>query len=126
MLAQNEEPASAGVSASGSSSHIDPDKVGSDCSSCPATAQEDWTAPPGIVGNVAHYLYAQSPYPNWTIALAGAVGFLSGIVGRSYNVSGAGLNQYVITLANTGVGKEAIADGISKLMLAMQARVRTH
>jgi hypothetical protein len=37
-------------------------------------------------------------------------------VGRSYNISGTGLNQYVLLLAETGAGKESIASGIDKLM----------
>lgn len=41
---------------------------------------------------------------------------MSGIVGRSYNISGTGLNQYVLVLAQTGTGKEAIAGAIDKLM----------
>ena len=50
------------------------------------------------------------------IGLAGALGLVAGIVGRAYNISGTGLNQYVLLLAPTGTGKEAIASGIDKLM----------
>ena len=48
--------------------------------------------------------------------MAGALGFLAGIVGRAYNVSGTGLNQYVLLLAPTGTGKEAMASGVDKLL----------
>lgn len=75
-----------------------------------------YTPPPGLVGEIAQFIYAQAPRPVPEIALAGALGLMSGIVGRSYNVSGTGLNQYVLLLAPTGTGKEAIARGIDKLM----------
>lgn len=80
------------------------------------TASSIYAPPPGLVGMVAQFIYAQAARPVGEIALAGAIGFLAGIVGRSYNVSGTGLNQYVLLLAPTGTGKEAIASGTSKLM----------
>ena len=41
---------------------------------------------------------------------------MAGIAGRSYNVSGTGLNQYIFDLiADTGAGKEAMAKGIGRL-----------
>lgn len=80
---------------------------------------EVYSVPPGLVGEVARYIYAQAPRPVPEIALAGALGLVAGIVGRAYNVSGTGLNQYVLLLAPTGTGKEAIAGGIDKLMAAV-------
>lgn len=82
-----------------------------------------YSVPPGLVGSIAQFIYAQAPRPVAEIALAGAIGFLSGIIGRSYNVSGTGLNQYVLLLAPTGTGKEAIARGIEKLIAAVQIGV---
>lgn len=75
--------------------------------------------PPGLLGEVAQFLLDAAPRPVPEIALAGAVGFLSGLAGRAYNISGTGLNQYILVLAQTGVGKEAIADGVSKLKAAI-------
>lgn len=82
-----------------------------------------YSVPPGLVGDIAQFIYAQAPRPVAEIALAGAIGFISGIIGRSYNVSGTGLNQYVLLLAPTGTGKEAIARGIDKLMVEVQRSV---
>jgi primase/DNA polymerase family protein/uncharacterized protein DUF3987 len=81
--------------------------------------------PPGLVGEVAQYIYDQAPRPVKEIALAGAIGFLSGITGRSYNVSAAGLNQYMLLLGPTGTGKEAISSGIASLMAAIAVSVPT-
>lgn len=75
-----------------------------------------FTYPPGLVGEIAKYIYEQAPRPVKEIALAGALGFMSGIVGKAYNVSGTGLNQYYLLLAETGRGKEAMALGIGKII----------
>ena len=72
--------------------------------------------PPGLVGEIAQFIYEQAPRPVPEIALTGALGLMSGICGRAYNVSGMGLNQYILTLGMTGVGKEGCASGIDKLM----------
>ncbi len=84
--------------------------------SIPEAPNNVYSVPPGLVGEVARFIYAQAPRPVPEIALAGALGLIAGIVGRAYNVSGTGLNQYVLLLAPTGTGKEAIASGIDKLM----------
>ena len=76
----------------------------------------DVQPPPGLVGDVARFFYEAAHRQVPEIAIAGALGFIAGIVGRAYNVSGTGLNHYVILLAPTGTGKEAINSGISKLI----------
>lgn len=72
--------------------------------------------PPGLIGEIAQYIYDQSPRPHLSISLAGAIAFMAGICGRSYNTyTGAGLNQYILLLASTGMGKEAAAGGIANV-----------
>ena len=78
--------------------------------------------PVGLVGEVAQFIYDAAPRPVREIALAGAIGFLAGITGRHYNVGGSGLNQYVLLIAETGRGKEAINHGVSKLVQAIKAK----
>jgi len=77
---------------------------------------EGWELPPGLLGEIARFIYEAAPRPANEIALAGAIGLMAGICGRSYNVSNTGLNQYILVLASTGRGKEAAKAGISKLM----------
>lgn len=72
--------------------------------------------PPGLLGDIADYIWAQSPRQVPEAAICAAIGLLAGICGRSYNVSATGLNQYVLYVATTGTGKEGIASGIAKLM----------
>lgn len=76
--------------------------------------------PPGLVGEVAQFIYDAAPRPVREIALAGAIGFIAGLTGRAYNIGGSGLNQYIILIADTGRGKEAIASGLAKLITAVQ------
>lgn len=76
--------------------------------------------PPGLVGEVARFIYAAAPRPVPEIALVGAIGLVAGIVGRAFNVSGTGLNLYVLALAPTGTGKEAINSGVMKLVSAVR------
>ena len=83
----------------------------------PVKAQID--LPPGLVGDIARFIYEASPRPVMPIALTGALGLVAGIVGRAYNVSNTGLNQYVMLIAPTGSGKEAINMGISRLVEAV-------
>lgn len=76
--------------------------------------------PPGLVGDVARFAmqFAVRPVPE--IALATGIALVAGIVGRSYNVSNTGLNQYVIVLAPTGSGKEAVAQVTDCLINAVR------
>jgi hypothetical protein len=79
--------------------------------------------PPGLMGEIAEFIYSAAPRPVSEIAHAGAIGLMAGICGRAFNVSGTGLNLYVMVLAPTGTGKEAMASGITKLMSTIKTEV---
>lgn len=81
--------------------------------------------PPGLMGEIAQFIYASAPRPVPEVALAAAIGLMAGICGRAYNISGTGLNQYVLLLAMTGAGKEAMAEGIDRLMSTVRKQVPT-
>ena len=91
----------------------------------PHTSPNPYTCPHGLLGELAQFIYGAAPRPVPEIALAGAIGLLAGIVGRAYNVSNPpiGLNQYVLLLAPTGTGKEAIASGYGHLMQSIRQAV---
>ena len=65
------------------------------------------TLPPGLVGDIARYTLATYTRPVPEVALLNALGIVAGVVGRSFHVSQAGLNLYLVLLGKTGVGKEA-------------------
>lgn len=81
---------------------------------------DTWLTPPqGILGAVSKFFYDASPRPIYEIAVAGALGFMAGMCGRSYNVERTGLNLYIMLLAATGTGKEAMATGTDRLLAAV-------
>ena len=83
------------------------------------------TSPPGLLGDIATFIYQAAPRPVPEVALSAAISLMAGICGRAYNISGTGLNQYVLLLAMTGAGKEAAASGINKLMGTIKMQVPT-
>lgn len=73
--------------------------------------------PPGLIGDIASFIYTVSQRPVAEVSLAAAIGLMSGVCGRAYNTpTGAGLNLYTLLVALSGVGKEAMAGGISRLV----------
>ncbi len=89
----------------------------------PENITSGYTFPVGLVGEVAKYILSSAIRPVPEIALAAAIALCAGVCGRSYNVSGTGLNQYVIVLARTGRGKEGAASGIDNLMAAVRQTI---
>lgn len=79
----------------------------------------DILQPPGVLSIMADYMYAQAPRQVREYAVCAAISMLAGICARAYNVSGTGLNQYLIILGGPGTGKESMASGIGKLTKAI-------
>lgn len=82
----------------------------------PIAIASPYTAPPGLMGKIAEWCYNAAPRPVPEIALAAAIGLMAGLCGRAYNVIGTGLNHYIALIGTTGVGKEAMASSIDRLM----------
>jgi len=81
------------------------------------------TFPKGLIGEVAEYILQQAVRPVPEIALASAIAYIAGICGRCFNVSGTGLNQYLLVLAKTGSGKEGGTTGIERLTAAIRTQI---
>lgn len=79
--------------------------------------------PPGLIGEMADYIYSSAIRPVHEVALCAAIAFGAGIMGRHFNISGTGLNQYLILLAKTGTGKEGAASGMNMLASAIRPQV---
>lgn len=72
--------------------------------------------PPGLLNQLVEYFLVSSPRPVYEISLVAALGLMSGICGRQFNASAAGLNQYLMLIADTGKGKEAVNASISRVI----------
>jgi len=75
--------------------------------------------PEGLVGEIAQFIFESSPRPIKEVALIGALGLMAGITGRSYKIRGAGLNQFMILLGRTGIGKDSMEIGMDKIIAAV-------
>lgn len=88
-----------------------------------AAQQGEISYPPGFAGEIARYIVDSSTRPVPEVGIAAAIALCAGVLGRQYNVSGTGLNLYLVLLAKTGVGKESAAGGIERLLHAARSTI---
>lgn len=84
-----------------------------------STAPQELMRPPGLVGEIADYIFASAARPIREVALIGALGVMAGPCGRAYNISGVGVNQYLFLVANSAIGKDSISLGLTELQSAV-------
>ncbi|QJI53387.1 primase/helicase [Alteromonas phage vB_AcoS-R7M] len=78
--------------------------------------------PPGVMGAIASFVYNSAQRPVKEVAIAAALGFMAGVAGKTYVYNETGLNLYLILIARSGIGKEALHSGISYIMRNIGSR----
>jgi len=94
----------------------------------PATAAaitEGISWPPGFIGHLACFIYESSPRPVKEVSIVAALGLMAGLCGKHYHFNGSGLNIYLVLIARSGVGKEAMHSGISAVLKAVSKKLIT-
>ncbi|WP_428826761.1 DUF3987 domain-containing protein [Azonexus sp. IMCC34842] len=85
-----------------------------------SAAQLPW--PPGVAGQVAQLIYGAAMRPVLEVAIVAALGLLAGVCGARWVIPKSGLNLYLVLLAKSGIGKEAMSEGITMFVNGVKGR----
>lgn len=103
-------------------------EVAAEVRAAPAPAiasQQPLQLPPGNAGEVARWLLAVALLPVPEVATVTTLGLLAGLAGRAWTTPapGTGLNIYLILVARSATGKEALHEGAGRLLVALRRKV---
>lgn len=84
-----------------------------------AAGQSGMPWPPGNMGKLAQFVFNASARPIKEVSIVSALGVMAGMCGRGWHVNRTGLNLYMVLVAPSAVGKEALHSGASLIMKHM-------
>lgn len=87
-----------------------------------AVGDEGLPWPPGFTRALAGFIHDSAPRQVKEVAIIGALGLLAGICGKAWYIPNSGLNVYLILVARSAIGKEAMHTGVSALIKAASVR----
>lgn len=82
----------------------------------------DYGFPPGPIGEIAKWIYATSTLPVQVIATTTALAFASALTAKGWRFFDKNLNAFYIIAARSGTGKNAMHQGIGRIVKLMDER----
>jgi Protein of unknown function (DUF3987) len=81
--------------------------------------------PPGNAGRIARWLLDVAMLPVPEVATVTTLGILAGLTGRAWTTPApcTGLNIYLILVARSATGKEALHEGAGRLLVALRRKI---
>lgn len=84
----------------------------------------DYGFPPGPIGEIAKWIYQTSTLPVQVIATTTALAFASALTAKGWRFFDKNLNAFYIIAARSGTGKNAMHQGIGRIVKLMEDRAQ--
>lgn len=83
----------------------------------------DLKHPPGVLGDLSRWITRHCVKPTKEPAIAAVLGYASGIMGKAWQINGTGLNNYIVMIGQSAVGKSSATKAVGILHNKVSERV---